>query len=452
MFSALNQSEVISVSTLNRLARDLLESGLPPMWIGGEISNLTLAASGHGYFSLKDAGAQIRCVMFRQKLSNIGFRLAEGMQVELRGTVTLYEARGDYQINVDTLRAAGLGKLFEAFERLKAKLGAEGLFDEAKKRPIPTHPRAIGIVTSLAAAALRDVISTLRRRMPSIPVILYPTPVQGDGAAQQIAAAIRAAGNHNAVDVLIVCRGGGSLEDLWAFNEEAVARAIAASPIPVVSGVGHETDFTICDFAADLRAPTPTGAAERVSPSREHLFSQVDLGRRRLERALGRLLTDKSQQLDYLSRRLVHPGEKLALQRERLTAQARHLGRLAEMRIEAARRKLTALEARLQRQQPRPQEVARQLDRLAARLEQAALSQLAGRRLKLAQLEATLLAMNPEAVLTRGYAIVQKRDGHAVRSPDEVAQGERVTLRLAEGQTEALISKPVQVQQAELPF
>lgn len=452
MLFAQTQPDVISVTTLNRLARDLLESGLPRLWIGGEISNLTLAASGHAYFSLKDASAQVRCVMFRHKLANIGFKLTEGMQVELKGMVSLYEARGEYQINVDTLRAAGLGQLFEAFERLKARLAAEGLFDEARKRPIPAHPRAIGIVTSPAAAALRDVVSTLRRRMPSIPVILYPTPVQGDGSAQQIASAICAAAAHAQVDVLIVCRGGGSLEDLWAFNEEVVARAIANCAIPVVSGVGHETDFTICDFVADLRAPTPTGAAERVSPSREHLYSQVDLARRHLERALTRLLTDKTQRLDYLSRRLVHPGEKLALQRERLTAHRRHLRRLAETRLEAARRRLAMLEARLQRLQPRPQEVARQLDRLATRLEQAAETQLGTRRLKLAQLQATLLAMNPEAVLTRGYAIVQKRDGHAVKSPDELAQGERVTLRLAEGQTEAVISKSVAAQQAELPF
>lgn len=446
-----NQPEVISVSTLNRLARDLLESGLPPMWIGGEISNLTVAASGHAYFSLKDAGAQIRCVMFRHKLAAVGLRLAEGMQVELKGLVTLYEARGDYQINVDTLRAAGLGKLFEAFERLKAKLAAEGLFDEAKKRPLPPHPRAIGIVTSPAAAALRDVVTTLRRRMPSIPVILYPTPVQGNGAAEQIAAAIRTAGGRAEVDVLIVCRGGGSLEDLWAFNEEAVARAVAASPIPVVSGVGHETDFTICDFVADLRAPTPTGAAERVSPSREHLLSQVDLAKRHLERALSRLLIDKAQRLDFLARRLVHPGEKLARQRERLAAEQRRLGWLIATRIEGARRRLTLLEARLQRLRPRPQETARQLDRLAMRLQQAITAHIARNKLKLAQLEAALLAMNPEAVLTRGYAIVQKQNGHAVKSPAELSLGEHVTLRLSEGQTEAVITQPSGMQ-AELPF
>jgi exodeoxyribonuclease VII large subunit len=287
--------------------------------------------------------------------------------------------------------------------------------------------------------------------MPTIPVILYPTPVQGNGAAEQIAAAIKTAGVRAEVDVLIVCRGGGSLEDLWAFNEEVVARAVAASPVPVVSGVGHETDFTICDFVADLRAPTPTGAAERVSPSRDHLLSQLEMVKRRLERALSRQLIDKGQRLDFLARRLTHPGERLKRQQEKLLAEQRRLSWLMTSRLESARRRLGQLEARLLRQQPRPQELARQLDRLSARLQQSVASRMAQDKLRLAQLEASLLAMNPEAVLTRGYAIVQKRNGHAVRSPEELRQGERVTLRLAEGQTEALVDHP-QGLQPELPF
>jgi exodeoxyribonuclease VII large subunit len=325
------------------------------------------------------------------------------------------------------------------------------VFAEEKKRPLPPHPRAIGIVTSPAAAALRDVVTTLRRRMPTIPVILYPTPVQGNGAAEQIAAAIKTAGARAEVDVLIVCRGGGSLEDLWAFNEEVVARAVAASPIPVVSGVGHETDFTICDFVADLRAPTPTGAAERVSPSRDHLLSQLEMVKRRLERALSRQLIDKGQRLDFLARRLTHPGERLQRQREKLQTEQRRLSWLMTSRLDNARRRLGQLEARLLRQQPRPQELARQLDRLGARLQQSVASRMAQDKLRLAQLEASLIAMNPEAVLTRGYAIVQKRNGHAVRSPEELRQGERITLRLAEGQTEALVDHP-QGLQPELPF
>ncbi len=443
--------DVISVSSLNRMARDLLESGLPPMWIGGEISNLTLAASGHAYFSLKDGGAQVRCVMFRHKVSLLPFRLSEGLQVELKGLVTLYEARGDFQINVDTARAAGLGRLYEAFERLKQQLAAEGLFDKARKRPLPTHPAAIGIVTSPAAAALRDVVTTLRRRMPGIPVILYPAQVQGDGSARQLAEAIATAGRRREVEVLIVCRGGGSIEDLWSFNEEIVARAVAACPIPTVSGVGHETDFTICDFVADQRAPTPTAAAELVSPSREQLRLQVDNARRHLERALSRLLTDKSQRLDFLARRLAHPGEKLRQQQQQVQQARLRLSRRMNELFGQRRWALQLASTRLARHQPRPTETAQALERQALRLARAASQQLTERVQKLQRLEATLTALNPEAVLSRGYAIVQKRNGQAVKSPADLTQRERVVLRLAEGATEAVVDHPVGAQ-PELPF
>ncbi|WP_043632419.1 exodeoxyribonuclease VII large subunit [Chromobacterium haemolyticum] len=442
MFFTTTQNDVISVSSLNRMARDLLESGLPPMWIGGEISNLTLAASGHAYFSLKDGRAQVRCVMFRGKVSQLPFRPAEGMQVELKGTVTLYEARGDFQINVDQMRSAGLGRLYEAFEKLKAKLQAEGLFNPAHKRPLPPHPAAIGIVTSPAAAALRDVVSTLRRRMPGIPVILYPAQVQGEGSAQQVADAIRRAGERREVDVLIVCRGGGSIEDLWSFNEEIVARAVAASPIPTVSGVGHETDFTICDFVADKRAPTPTAAAELVSPSREHLSAQLETAKRGLERALGRLLTDKSQQLDYLARRLAHPGEKLQRQREALQRQQERLQRRLSGLFEQRRWALQLADSKLQRRRPDLAHAVQAMDRLQTRLQRARQDLLNRQTQKLDTLAATLLALNPEAVLARGYAIVQKQDGTAVKSPEELRNRERVSLRLAEGSTEALIDHP----------
>ncbi|OWY38413.1 exodeoxyribonuclease VII large subunit [Xenophilus sp. AP218F] len=444
-------SDVISVTSLNRMARDLLESGLPPVWIGGEISNLTLAASGHAYFSLKDGGAQVRCVMFRHKLSLLPFRPSEGLQVELRGQVTLYEARGEFQINVGEMRAAGLGRLYEAFERLKARLQAEGLFASARKRPLPGHPVAIGIVTSPAAAALRDVVSTLRRRMPGIPVILYPTQVQGEGSVPQIVAAIEAAGRRREVDVLIVCRGGGSIEDLWSFNEEAVARAVAACPIPVVSGVGHETDFTICDFVADHRAPTPTAAAELVSPSREHLAMQLEQTRRALERALGRLLTDKTQQLDFLSRRLIHPGARLLRQQEALAGFRQRLRARLDALFEQRRWRLQLAGSKLSRHQPRLTELRQQLTRSRSRLEQARQQLLGDRRQRLARLEATLTALNPEAVLARGYAIVQKSDGQAVKNPAELLNHEKVTLRLAEGSTAARIEHP-QGAQPELPF
>src|SRR5574340_462515 len=266
---------VISVSELNRSARQILEQRLPLLWVAGEISNFTQAASGHWYFSLKDDKAQVRCAMFRMKSQYLDWLPENGMQVEVRAQPTLYEPRGEYQLAVENMRRAGLGALYEAFEKLKGRLEKEGLFAAARKKALPAFPRRIGIITSPAAAALRDVLTTLRRRMPNIPVLIYPVPVQGEGAAQKIAAAIQLAGQRRECDVLILCRGGGSIEDLWAFNEEVVARAIAACEIPVICGVGHETDFTIADFAADRRAPTPTAAAELATPHRADLLQRL---------------------------------------------------------------------------------------------------------------------------------------------------------------------------------
>ena len=269
------QQTVISVAELNRLARGAVERGVPLVWVAGEISNFKRYDSGHCYFTLKDDAAQVDAVMFRHKAQNLDWKPDNGMQVEVRATATVDEARGKFQLVVDAMRRAGLGALYAAFEKLKARLEQEGLFDPALKRALPPFPRTVGVVTSPQAAALRDVITTLRRRMPGISVIIYPTPVQGEGAGAKIADAIALAGARAECDVVIVCRGGGSIEDLWAFNEEAVARAIRACPLPVVSGVGHETDFTIADFAADARAPTPTAAAELVSPDGAKLRREV---------------------------------------------------------------------------------------------------------------------------------------------------------------------------------
>ncbi len=274
---------VISVSELNRRARALVESGFPLLWVAGEISNFTRATSGHCYFLLKDAQAQARCVFFRHKASVLDWDPGNGMQVEVRALTTLYEARGDFQLNVETMRRSGLGALFEAFERLKRKLEQEGLFEPFRKKPIPAFPLVIGIVTSPKAAALRDVLTTLARRMATIRIVLYPVPVQGAGAGERIAQAIRSASARAEADVLIICRGGGSMEDLWAFNEEVVARAIADCAIPVISGVGHETDFTIADFVSDARAPTPTAAAELASPNRAELLARLQALYRQLE-------------------------------------------------------------------------------------------------------------------------------------------------------------------------
>ena len=307
-------NQILSISSLNRLVRDCLESTFPLTWVAGEISNLTYAASGHVYFTLKDSSAQARCVMWRSRAQLLGWRLENGQQIEARALVSFYEPRGEFQLNVETVRRAGQGNLFERFLRLKEKLESEGLFAVDRKRPLPAFPRRIAIVSSLQAAALRDVLTTLHRRAPHLRISIFPTPVQGDGAGLKIADALAQAGASDC-DVTILCRGGGSIEDLWAFNEECVARAIRASAIPVVAGVGHETDFTIADFAADRRAPTPTAAAELASPDRDALLGQLGRLGDQLRRRTARILFDYEQQLDWLAARLIHPSQRIKIGR-----------------------------------------------------------------------------------------------------------------------------------------
>src|SRR5450830_1072896 len=319
---ALAGPPVITVSALNAQVARLLERAFPLTWIAGEISNFTRAASGHWYFTLKDDGAQVRAVMFRGRAQFAGFTPREGDKVEVRALVTLYGARGDYQINVEAIRRAGVGALFEAFQRLKEKLAAQGLFDPERKRAIPMFARSIGIVTSPQAAALRDVLIALKRRAPHIHIILYPTPVQGQQAPEKIAHAIRTASTRAECDVLLVCRGGGSIEDLWSFNDEGVAHAIADCSMPVISGVGHETDFTIADFAADLRAATPTAAAELAVTPREDWLSQLNYRKEQLQRAMQRQLATQNQTLDWMSRRLLSPKAAIAAKRQLLQQSA----------------------------------------------------------------------------------------------------------------------------------
>ncbi|HBI69024.1 MAG TPA: exodeoxyribonuclease VII large subunit, partial [Massilia sp.] len=303
---------VLSVTALNGQVARLLERSFPLVWIGGEISNFTRASSGHWYFTLKDDAAQVRAVMFRSRAQYAGFNPREGDKVEVRALVTLYGARGDYQINVEAIRRAGVGQLYEAFLRLKEKLNGQGLFDADRKRPLPLFTRSIGIVTSPQAAALRDVLTALKRRAPHVNIVLYPAPVQGQFAADKIAEAIMTASRRAEVDVLLVCRGGGSIEDLWSFNEECVARAIAACSIPVISGVGHETDVTIADFAADMRAATPTAAAELAATPRDDWMASLSADALDLRRAMARQLSEASQGLDNLSRRLLSPTAQIA--------------------------------------------------------------------------------------------------------------------------------------------
>lgn len=436
---------IIPVAELNRRAREFIESGFPLLWVAGEISNFTRATSGHCYFSLKDASAQVRCVFFRHKAALLDWKPENGMQVEVRALPTLYEARGDFQLGVETMRRSGLGALFEAFERLKRKLEQEGLFEALRRKPIPEFPRSVGIVTSPVAAALRDVLTTLARRMPAIRVVLYPTAVQGEGAGEKIAQAIRTASSRAETDVLIVCRGGGSMEDLWAFNEEAVARAIVACAIPVVSGVGHETDFTIADFVADARAPTPTAAAELVSPNRADLLARLGVLAARLSRDIDRTLGTRMQQLDYLGKRLVHPGERIDAQSRQLGHLANRLRSAASHALDAASWSLGAYAQRLRDGLPDLAALVARQQELRWRLQHGQARVLEQQAARLGKLSASLVHLNPRAVLERGYSIVEQEGGRIVRSAQQVAAGEALRVTFARGAAQT------RVEQVELP-
>ncbi len=409
-------SLVVSVSQLVRSARDVLERRFPLQWVAGEISNLRPAASGHLYFVLKDEQAQVDCVMFRGRAAYLDWEPAEGMRVEARALVTLYEPRGRFQLNVETMRRAGVGPLYERFLKLKDKLEREGLFDPAAKRALPAHPRAIGVVTSLAAAALRDVLTTLKRRNASIPVIVYPAPVQGEGAAAKLAQALATASRRAECDVLLLVRGGGSIEDLWQFNEETVARAIRACNIPVVVGVGHETDFTIADFAADERAPTPTAAAELASPPLAELRTRVAECAWRIARETRRRLEYAVLALDALARRLVHPAERLRGSQQLLAQFGARLAAAAAHQLDLARLRLRDAPARL------ASALARRMDTASARLE---------------ALRAGLANLDPTAVLGRGYSITRDAGGVVLRDAARVSEGDSVTTTLARGWIES---------------
>jgi exodeoxyribonuclease VII large subunit len=439
--SGASGSEVLSVSALNRSVRDLLEHRFPLVWVGGEISNFTPARSGHLYFSLKDDRAQVRCVMFRSRGAYLDWRPRDGMQVEVRGLVSLYEPRGDFQLNVEFMRRAGLGALYEAFVRLRDRLEREGLFDPAIKRPLPAFPCAIGVVTSPAAAALRDVVTTLARRNPSIPVVIYPSAVQGEGAPAEIVAALEAAGRRRECDVLILCRGGGSIEDLWAFNDERVARAIRGCPIPVVVGVGHETDFTIADFAADVRAPTPTGAAELASPSRDDLRSRLALLAGRLHRRIARDLETHMQLLDHLTRRLVHPGRRLDAQAALLAQWRTRLAVATERSLERGRWRVRELFERARRRLPAAAPPEVRVAELAHRARTATSHDLARHTARLQTLAQSLAHLDPRAVLERGYSIVRDAEGRIVRRSAGLAPGDPLDLTFSEGSARARVEQ-----------
>ena len=482
------ERDVYSVSRLNREVRLLLERGFSALWLEAEISNFSRPGSGHWYFCLKDAQAQVRCAMFRQRNMLCSFTARDGQKVLVRARIGLYEPRGEFQLIVDHMEDAGLGALQRRFEELRTRLAAEGLFSMERKRPLPALPKRIGVITSPTGAAVRDILHVLARRFPAIAVLIYPVSVQGAQAAAEIVAALRTAGERRECEVLILARGGGSLEDLWAFNDEKLARAIVASPIPVVSGVGHEIDFTIADFASDVRAPTPSAAAELVVPDAEEWLTSLRGLGIRLERCMRRGLGAREERLRWLQGRAaqVSPVARLSQQAQRLDELDQRMSRAIRRRIDGHRerlrwlggraalvspsarlgqylRRLTDIEQRLGRAVRhlqaarnsqlrerrsrllqagplgRTRDAAVRCEMLAARLTAAALHLVRRARERLALLERTLSAVSPRATLKRGYAIVTNERGEIVRDANDAPIGTQIEAELAQGRIRAKV-------------
>ncbi|NOU01055.1 MAG: exodeoxyribonuclease VII large subunit [Gallionella sp.] len=437
----INKSCVLRVSELNFAIKQLLESNVPLLWVSGEISNLVKAASGHFYFSLKDDLAQVRCVMFRHKSHLIEQPLSNGQLVEVLAVATLYEQRGEFQLTVEQIRPAGLGILYEQFERLKKLLESEGLFAEDRKRLLPIFPKRIGIVTSPQAAALRDVLITLKSRMPSVPVVLYPTPVQGSGSGEKIAQAIKLANRRAECDVLIVCRGGGSIEDLWAFNQEVVARAIASSAIPIVSGVGHETDFTIADFVADKRAPTPTAAAQRVVPDRHVLLRNLQDKAQHLQRVQRHRIQNVMQSLDYLQRGLIHPAQHLQRQTQLLNQLQQRLRRSLDYRKQQLHWRWQSLTQRLIAANSDVVGLQERHAHLSQRFAQALHNSQTRRLVRVDNATQHLILLNPQQVLARGYSMVQNASGQIISKAEQLAVGGEISVTFAKGWSKAEVKQ-----------
>ena len=439
-FDSMDPPQTLSVSQLNRQARTLLESHFDFVWVEGEISNFAAPSSGHWYFSLKDGGAQVRCAMFRNRNQRIRFTPGNGDAIRLRCRVSLYEGRGEFQLIVEHLEHAGAGALQAAFEQLKARLQAEGLFDSERKKALPSSISRLGVVTSPTGAAIHDILTVLERRCPAIEIYILPVAVQGDGAAAEIAAAIERANrwqNEGEIDIdaLIVGRGGGSLEDLWAFNEEIVARAIADSELPIVSAVGHEVDFSIADMVADHRAPTPSAAAELLSPDQREWLERLRAMEQTLERQIRRKLADASKELEHLKRRLKHPGAQLREQSQRLDDLEQRLILAQRNLLRQRGSELALLQSRLLAQSPLPriQQSQQQLNALQQRLETAIRKRLHDAGTRLAHLASMLDSLSPLATLQRGYAIVTDDTGKVISDSANVTIGSQVTARLASG-------------------
>ena len=441
---------IYSVSQLNQSVRLMLENQLGAVWLTGEISNFSQPVSGHWYLSLKDENAQVRCAMFRMKNLRVSFRPTNGIQVLVRANVSLYEPRGDYQLIIESMHLAGEGLLMQQFEALKLKLAAEGLFAQHLKKNLPHFSKAVGIITSKTGAALQDILHILQRRDPSLKIIIYPTAVQGKDAATDIVQMIELANQRQEVDVLIVGRGGGSLEDLWCFNEEMVARAIFHSHLPVISAVGHETDVTIADFVADVRAPTPSAAAELVSRNQTELLQQLQYRRQRLEIALDRLFAEKQQKLKHLSLRLhnQHPQAQLRIQQQLITQLSHRLQQTLRHHWQKTAENLTALSIRLYKN-PLPlrlQQYEQQLAQLKVRLNSHMNLTLSLQQKQLAHLCGKLDSLSPLKVLARGYSITQNQQNFTIRSMKDVNVGEQIKTRLPDGD---IISQVIRLEEKE---
>ncbi len=437
-------ANVFTVSRLNTTVRQLLEQEMGSVWLSAEISNFSQPASGHWYFTLKDDGAQVRCAMFRNSNRRVTFRPQHGQQILVRATITLYEPRGDYQLIIESMHPAGEGALQQQFELLKAKLASEGLFDQQHKQPLPEPAKQVGVITSATGAALHDVLRVLHRRDPSLPVIIYPTPVQGAEAPAAIVRAIELANQRGECDVLIVGRGGGSLEDLWSFNEERVARAIFASRIPVVSAVGHETDVTIADFVADLRAPTPSAAAEIVSRNQTELLRQLLSQQQRLEMAMDYYLAQQQRRFSRLDHRLQqqHPQLRLARQQTALFRLQQRLNEAVENRLRQSLRQQDRLAQRLAAHQPQPRlfQAQRQLEQMRYRLQQSMEKMLNRDRQRFATLAAQLEGVSPLATLARGFSVTTDSTGQVVKKTAQLQSGDTLRTRLDDGWVESQVT------------
>ena len=435
----------ISVSELNRTVRTLLERGVGRVWVEGEMSNLSRPASGHVYFSLKDNSSQIRCAWFKQRQRGPSFNLKDGDQILAYGQVSIYEARGDYQLIVERLETAGEGQLRRQFEALKKKLAAEGLFDEKLKRPLPALPRRIGVITSPSGAAVRDIVTVLKRRFPAIPVVIYPVAVQGDAAVPEITSALHIAARRAECDVLIVGRGGGSLEDLWAFNEEVLARAIRQSPIPVISAVGHEVDFTIADLVADHRAPTPSGAAEIVVPDQEEWLRGFDAKLTRFDTLMRRILEDRYQSVDWLAKRLTQSSPISMVARQSARLESLRNGLLAAIRHDliVRERAIDRIDSRLKQQSPimRIRQSGLELKALQQRLQAASKTNVERLANRLSLAKRALNSVSPLATLERGYAIVtDTSSGKTLTDAAVVAAGTNIEATLSRGRISAVVT------------